>query len=207
VKNLPYILNVLLFLLVIGLYVLHFSGEKNENIGKEETTTQENTGAGVTVAYVNMDSLFEYYDYYAEVSQDFQSKRAQAQKNLEQKGRKLEQDVISFQKRAQAGLMSQNDIRSAERTLALQQEDFQKLSQTLSSGLLEEESVLNQKLYDKIQGYLEEYNQDKKYSVIFNYTKRSSTFWLAQDALDITQTVVDALNERYKAEKETTTAE
>lgn len=206
-KNLPYILNAILFALVIGLYVMHFSGTKGEQTEKAEATTENMTAGAVSVAYVNMDTLFEYYDYYADVIEDFQGKRTQAQKNLEKRGRKLEQDMVSFQRRAQAGLMSQKDMRATEQTLVGQQEEFQKYSQTLSAGLMEEESLLNQKLYDKIQDYLKELNKDKKYSVIFNYTERSPTFWLAEDAFDITKTVVDSLNEQYEAEKGAETAE
>ncbi len=98
--------------------------------------------------------------------------------------------------------MSQNEVRATEEDLMGQQQDLQKYSQTISAGLMEEESVLNEKLYDNIQAYLKEYNADGRYDVILNYTARSTTFWLAQEGLDITRDVLDALNERYRAEKQ-----
>lgn len=199
--KLPYLLNLILFLLVVGLYVLHFSGKKasKKPLEQEDTAQTETKKAHTSkIAYVNMDTLFEYYDYYQVLSEDFGKKKEKAQKNLEKRGRKLESDMLSFRRRAEAGLMSQNDIRAAEQKLLAQQEELQRYSQTVSAGLLEEESVLNQKLYDNIQAYLKTYNKEKQYDLIINYAERSPAFWLAQEGLDITQIVLDSINQRHK---------
>ncbi len=207
-KNLPYILQAILFILVIGLYVLHFQGENTkETVEAQQPTANKGAGKGVTIAYINMDTLFANYKYYEDLSDDFTQKRDKAQKSIEQRGRKLEKEVISFQRRAQAGLMSQNDIRATEETLLGERQELEKYTQTVSAGLMEEEAVLNEKLYDKIQTFLEEYNKTRQYDVVINYVERSPTFWYAGDALDITKEVVDSLNVRYEAEKQTETAE
>ncbi|MEN7546822.1 OmpH family outer membrane protein [Rapidithrix thailandica] len=197
-KNLSIVLNVVLIIAVGILYVFQFKGN---GAGENTAGSAGSDNQSVTVAYVNTDSLIMYYDYYDDISVDFQNKKVKMQKQLESRGRKLESEVVSFQKRAQAGLMSQNDIRSTEQNLLQKQQEFEVYRQTVMSGLVEEEQVLQKQLYERIYNFLEDYNKDKNYDVIFNYVQ-GSAIWLAEDALDITDEVLKGLNENYKSGKD-----
>ena len=96
-----------------------------------------------------------------------------------------------------------------QRDLANKQQQYQDYQQTVSTGLLEEERDLNQKLYNNILEYLKKYNADNKFDIIFNY-REGESIWLAQDALNITQVILDGLNSEYdttKTEGDTKTEE
>jgi outer membrane protein len=202
-KYVSLILNVVLLLAVLFLYYVHFM---NPNFMKGDASTNVAVGTGeMRIAYIDTDSLFQAYTYYDDISKDYREKRDRVQKQLEDRTRKLEEKFVSFQRRAQAGLMSQNDVRRSEEELAREQQDLQIYQQTVANGLLEEEQLLNKELYEKIVAYLEGYNKDQRYDLILNYTK-GSAIWLAEDGLDITGEIISGLNAQYEQEKTTTPA-
>lgn len=199
------ILNIVLLLAIIPLYIFHFSDEGSSLLGGGEVDKAGMGGAAASkVAYINTDTLFQNYNFYEDISADYQEKREKVQKQLETRTKKLENKLVGFQRRAQAGLMTRNEISAAEQELAQEQQDLQTYQQTVSAGLLEEERALNERLFDRITVYLEDYNQQKGYDIIFSYNK-GNNIWLAEDALNITQDVLQGLNDQYKAEG--TTAE
>jgi len=199
------VLNIVLLLAIIPLYYFHFVG-KPDFMQTDAQQAGMDSPAATVMAYVNTDSLFEGYNYYTDISKDYREKRAKIEKQLANRTSKLESKVLSVQRRAQAGLMSRNEISAAEQELARDQQELQTYQQTVSAGLMEEERNLNEKLYNKIMDYLKEYNKSKGYKIIFNYTK-GQNIWIAEDALNITDEVLNGLNDAYSAEKTATETE
>ena len=201
-KNLGTILGAIAIVALIPLYIGQFSGEKKS----EESSTSTSEKSGAVMAYVNFDTLMQNYDYYEDLNASYTQKAEKVAKQLENRGITLQNEVVSFQKRAQANLLSQNEFNTIQKDLANKQQEFQTYQQTVSAGLMEEERDLNRKLYDNIKEYLKEYNADKKYDVIFNY-REGESIWLAEDALNITQEVLDGLNAQYDSSKSDTSTE
>lgn len=198
-KNLSLALNAVSLILIAVLFSLHFSGKQKPGAASSEITTSAD-GESFAIAYVDIDTLFFKYKYYDDKNKEFRSKKDQAQKQLETRGQRLESEMMGYQRRAQAGLMSQNDIKKAEEELMRKQQEFQAYTQSLSAGLMEEENAIQKELYDAIYNYLQEYNKDKGFKVILNYTKGGG-IWLADEALDITEDVVNGLNKAYENKK------
>mgnify|MGYP001139952350 CR=1 FL=1 len=201
-KNLGTILGAVAIVALIPLYIGQFSGEQKA----EETTQSSSEKSGATVAYVNFDTLMQNYDYYEDLNKSYSEKAEKVAKQLENRGQSLEREVVSFQRRAQANLLSQNEFNTIQKDLANKQQEFQTYQQTVSAGLMEEERELNRKLYENILEYLKKYNADKNYDVIFNY-RQGEGIWLAEDALNITQDVLDGLNSEYDASNEADASE
>ncbi|MEM1137925.1 MAG: OmpH family outer membrane protein [Bacteroidota bacterium] len=189
-KNLGTILGAIAIVALIPLYIGQFSGKKSESSSPSVSKTATNSGK---IAYVNFDTLMQGYTLYDELNEKFIEKRDKVAKQLENRGQSLERELVSFQRRAQANLLSQNEFNTIQKDLANKQQQYQDYQQTVSAGLLEEERELNKKLYDNILAYLQKYNTDKKYEVIFNY-RQGESIWLAEDALNITQEVLEGLN-------------
>lgn len=195
-KNISLILNIVLAIAVAVLYFLHFSGAKSSPaaVGNAETT-------GSTVAYVDLDTLFQYYKYYDEIAGQLKQKGEMAEKQLGARRVELEREIISYQQRAKAGMMSANEMRVEEERLAKKQEELQNLSQSLSSGFMAQEAAKNKELYEKITAFINEYNKEKGFKVIVNYTKSSPAVLYADQTLDITKDVVEGLNKQYESDK------
>jgi len=195
VKNLGTILGAVALVALIPLYISQFSGkETTENTSSEASVSGDKT----TIAYVNFDTLMQNYKYYEDLNKTYTEKTEKVAKQLENRGITLQNEVVSFQKRAQANLLSQNEFNAIQKDLANKQQEFQTYQQTVSAGLVEEERDLNKKLYEKILAYLKDYNANKNYDVIFNY-RQGESIWLAEDALNITEEILNGLNQEYEA--------
>ncbi|MBK9642103.1 MAG: OmpH family outer membrane protein [Saprospiraceae bacterium] len=66
----------------------------------------------------------------------------------------------------------------------------------MGAQFAEETAQFNDKLHAKITSYLQELNANKKYKFVFSVAREGNIFY-ADSALDITPTMVQALNEKY----------
>jgi outer membrane protein len=167
------------------------------------TTTSSSTSVAagdMPIAYVNSDTLLANYKLLDDLRKILEEKREKAEKQLAGRGSKLEEEMGSFQRRMQAGLLSNNEAKSQQEALLKKRDDLMNLEKTLTAGLMEEEKLMNARLYDSLMSFLKDYNKDKKYKYILNYTKGGSIF-LADEALNITNEVTKGMNERYEASK------
>jgi len=204
VKNLSLILNGVLLIAIIPLYVKVFSGAPASD--DTQKTMSKAEGSSAKIAYVHRDSLITYYKFYEDAIADLNQKREKVRKQLETRGGKLEMEVRNIQQRAQAGLMSNNEIRAAEEQLMKKQQDLAEYQQTVSTGLAAEEQTVNEELFENINAFLDDYKQEHNYKLIINYVP-GGAFWMADDALDITEDVIEGLNKEYEVKKEANTAE
>jgi outer membrane protein len=211
-KNLSTLLNVVLLIAVAVLYYLHFSSGSaavtTESTGTGDSTAKEKPVVlspkdikNSKIVYVNLDVLNENYDYIKDVNASARAEQSSLEKQYQTKGQKLQEDYQAFQQKAQAGLLSENQVNS-------QQEEFQKRKEELD--MLEQKS---QDLMDKIQErsdemntsikeYLKEYNKNTNYQFVMAYSAGPlSPVLIANDSLDITQEILDGLNAQYKATK------
>jgi len=191
-KNLSVALNAVLIIAVGILYVLHFSGNKEE--AKIETIAGE--GA---VVYINTDSLLMNYDFSRELNEKFLKKQEDSRADFNFKAKTLEKEAATFQKKLQnGGFLSRERAEKAQQKLILKQQDLQELDRKLSAELLSEQNDNSKRLFDSITNYLNDYNKTHKFDMIISTTK-GGTVLFSKDGLDITSAVVDGLNTRYQA--------
>lgn len=192
-KNLSLILNGILAVAVIYLYILHFSGESP--VETEDAATVSSSGGVPKIAYVNSDTLLEYYDFFQDKRTELEGKAQKLQSDYETRAKGLQSEITSFQRNA--GSMTMNQARAIEEDLMKKQQNLAQYQQNLSSELMQEEAKVNEELYEKVAEYLEEYGEEENFKVVLTYTKNSGVLY-ADDSLDITRVVVDRLNERYQ---------
>ncbi len=202
-KNLPIILSSLACLGVAILFFMNLSkGSATSPISKDGMAAETVAAGGIPVAYINSDSLVTNYKLLDEMRKSLEAKKGSAEKQLQGRGAKLEEEMGSFQRRAQAGLLSNNEMKSGQEALLQKRDELLAYEKQLTSGLMEEEKLMNVRLYDSLMSYLKEYNKDSKYKYILNYSK-GGAFFMADEKLDITNEVVKGMNLRYDSNKGT----
>lgn len=197
VKNLSLVLNVVLLAAVAFLFVREFSDSESSK-GAEQTSTAK---PGV-MAYVNIDTLYAYYDYYQEIKSELEVKGKKASTDLESRATKFAKKRDNFVKMAQAGLLSNNEAQKREKELVQEGQELERYQMSAQQGLAAFEQEKQEELYNKVTSFLDEYNAEKGYDYIVGY-QRGGNFWYTDDAYDITQDVLKGLNEEYKKEQET----
>jgi outer membrane protein len=89
--------------------------------------------------------------------------------------------------------MTEEQRQKEEERLYRKQQDFGKMRQALLDELGEEEDKIMNNIYKDLSEVLKEYNKTRRYHFILGYQKGSGIL-LANDSLDITREIIEAVN-------------
>ena len=153
--------------------------------------------SGIKIAYVEVDSLMTQFEFAKEKSKEIEKKSLNARNTLTQKGNQLQNAANNFQQKLQNnGFTSREQAESVQQSLQRQQNDLAALQARFESELANESQKFNNALRDSLNHFLEIYNKDKKYDMIL--AKSGDNILMANPKYDITQDVINGLNNRYK---------
>jgi len=197
-KKLNVALYAVLFLAVIGLYLLHFtSGKKSTN----SNSTGAVAGASAEgIAYVNIDSVIFKFDMFADRREELLAKSKSAEAELTSKGTAFEKGARDYQDKVNKGLITRATAAQIEQSLTQQQQELVSLRDQLQQNLMEEEQVMNRQIIEYITKFLADNKTEYNYQYIFGKSFGSVVLY-SDSSLDITQKVIDAINVKYRAEK------
>jgi len=200
-KNLSLILNVILLVAVAVLYFLHFRQPSVQKPSAAVVDLKKDTlpalAKAAEIAYVNTDTLMEKYEYYKTTLTNLKNRRQKLEQEVNGRARALQNEVVAYQRKGNS--MSVEQLQAAEQNLRQKDADLRQYSEKIANDLAKEEQTRTDELLQRISDYLKKYIKDKPYKYVFAYTKGASPILYAQDNLNITQEVLNGLNEEYKA--------
>jgi outer membrane protein len=197
-KNLSVLLFAAMFLAITALYFLHFSdGKKNET---SSTSSNVSSNPGQGIAYINIDSVIIKFDMFLDRRNDLMSKQRSAEAELNSKGGLYEKGAKDYQEKVTKGLVTRATAAQMEQALVQQQQELVSLRDKLQSDLMEEEQVMNRQILEYITKFLEENRAEYNYQYIFGKSFGSILLY-SDSSMDITQKVLDAVNNKYQTEK------
>ncbi len=197
-KKLNVALYAVLFLAVIGLYLLHFTSGKKANSNDSAGNNAGSTASGM--AYVNIDSVIFKFDMFTDRREELLAKSKSAEAELTSKGTQFEKGARDYQDKVNKGLITRATAAQIEQSLTQQQQELVTLRDQLQSNLMEEEQVMNRQIIEYITKFLEANKAEYNYQYIFGKSFGSVVLY-SDKSLDITQKVVEAVNAKYRAEK------
>lgn len=164
---------------------------------KQEEAVAPSAQAGeMKVAYVEVDSIMSQYQFWKDALQILEKKGQTIESTLQKKQAELQNAANNFQARLQQNALTQQQAQQIQAGLQKQANDLEALRQRLSNEFAEEQQNYNVALHDSIQHFIQRYNSDKKYSMI--YSKSGDNLLYADKSLDITSEVIAGLNKSYK---------
>ncbi|WP_416865470.1 MAG: OmpH family outer membrane protein [Imperialibacter sp.] len=199
-KNLSTVLSVVLLAAVAVLFYLVLSNKSASSepeVASLDSSIDRISG-DLSIAYVNSDTLLSKYEYFKDISSDLEKKRAKLESEYRNRAEGLQREIQNFQNTAQN--MTMNQARAKEEELTVKQQNLYQYQQTLGQQLVEEETKLNEQLYNAVSGYLSEFSGSNKYHLVLTYTKGSGVLY-ADKRLDITDEVIKGLNKSYLQSK------
>ncbi|MDR1156013.1 MAG: OmpH family outer membrane protein [Bacteroidales bacterium] len=197
-------LEVVLFAAVVVLFILFFKGRSGSSARHvDETDTVKLTGvhavADGTIVYINTDSLFQNYQMAKDLSEELAEKTKKLDAELSNRQKKFQENVNDFQNKAQKGLETRAKLAEMEQQLGVDQQSLYQLSDNYRMQIAEEQSVMQRKVLQAVMDYLKEYNRDKGYQFIMGRAFGDNLLF-ATPGLDITMSVLEGINARYKVE-------
>ena len=189
------IIETILGVAVVALFVLHFTSKPT--CDHPVVAADGSVAAELPIAYINLDSLLENYQFAIEANDQIMSKQEDARLKLNTRARNLQNKAADFQRK-----LDNNAFLSRERAeqeamkIQKEQQELQELEAKLSQDIAMELQDINLQLADSLTNYLKEYNADGRFQMILSNTGKDSIL-MAADALDITNDVIEGLNARY----------
>lgn len=186
--------------LIAGCVMFTMSCSKENNSAQSTKKAQPSEGEkGVTVAFVDLDSLMAKYQYYLDCSELLEKKRTSISNTLNNKGIALQKEMGDFQEKLQSGTISQDQATKMQAALVKKQSQLQSLQDNLAEEFQKEQDKYNAALHDSIDNFLASYNKTAGYTYILS--RSNDNILLADPKCDITDEVINGLNKRYKKEK------
>lgn len=167
---------------------------KQNGLLKSETTTNATTSS---VAVVDIDTLADKCNYCKDGQKALEAKKNALTKQFNAKTQSLQNAVINFQKKAQAGqFTSQQEAQKQQAALQKQQQDLQVFQERIERDLAKAQQEYQDKLRKDLNTFLKEYNKDGRFKVIIS--KSGDNVLYTDPSVDITNDVIEGLNKNYK---------
>ena len=191
------ICNAVLLLGLIGIYIIHFTGVGIKSKVNADATAPLEKEGGLTIAYVNTDTLLAKYQYAIDMEQELLAYKDQQEAYGRQQMEKFQNDYQEYLKNGANMTLTQQQQKEAE--LKQRAEKMSTLEQELSAKILERQMSENTKLLNAIFAYVREYNAaNQQFDIILRKTFNDSPTLYLNPAMDITDEIVKGLNEEYK---------
>jgi len=200
-KKIQLIINIALGVAVIALFVLYFSGKKNNSIQDIIDVTTTISADSASIAYIKYDSLLLHYELYHDLSQKLELRKQELESEFASRQKGYEKLFKDYNEKVSKGLVTRYQAQEMEENLAKEQQNLLNIRDQLTAQLMEEEQVFNRQLYYKITEFLKEYNKNKGYQYIFNHQFGGPLLY-TEESFDITKEAIEGLNKEYLKNKE-----
>lgn len=204
-KNISVILNVILMVAVALLYIDRFSGNTDKTDNNSELS-KKSTDTSIEIVYINIDTLLNGYDYYNDLKTDLIKVQKKLEANFNSKSKSLERKAMEFQQKVEKRLVTNNQAQEMQNQLMREQQNLLQLKDQLSMQLLEKEQKMNKQIFEKVNEQLKEYNKKGNHKLILS-NSYGGNILLAEDKMNITEIIMNQLNEKYQNEQETVSEE
>ena len=201
-KNISLVVNGVLAVAIVILFVLHFSDSKPVKQSNDSAADNVSavTSPDLKVAYVFIDSLLANYQLAQELTDQLLKSKDSLEKELTSKGKKLEKKIADFQYKVQKRLITSWDAKEQEAKLTEEQQVFLNLQNDMQNRLARDEQDINQKVYNTIIDFVNQYNETHGYNIILSQTSGGVLLY-AEDYMNITKEVLDGLNAAHADSK------
>ena len=176
--------------------------ENNATAGADSLKTVTPATAG-DIAYFNLDEVIAGYDRAADLMSEFENKANKEVGNLERKGKQIQSDYQKLVENSQKGLILQSSAEKQAQDIQSRQEKFNQEYAKKQEELAQEQAVINNTVMNDIAEYIKTYNESHGFRLILtNQTGLLSIpVALADPGMNITQDIINGLNEAYVATK------
>lgn len=193
--------TVLGLILLVGLVILYVMVlTKQEPQAQLPLALQNSRGKALSVVYLNLDSLNLKYDLIRNLRKDLESTVNRLQSELKKDEETLQKDGADFQQKVQSKAISEDNAKQIYEILMKRQQDLLEKKDRYTQMMTQQQLAMNQKLTDTLTSFLKRFNRTYRFDYIMGF-KSEGEILVANDSLDITRTILDAINKEYLERK------
>ena len=189
----------LLFLVALSLLVACKGKSSKEITTNEALPTIKNDTAAFVLGVVNTDSVLAKYTFAVEARESMIKKMEESQRILRTRTEAFQREVVDFQtKQANNGFMSVKRKEEEEARLQRKGEELAKYKESLENKLIENQQKLSKQIEDSLSMAIKAINNPKRFAMIISTNSQNGNVLYADDALIVTNEVLEYLNSRLK---------
>ena len=195
------ICNIILLIGLVVLYILHFTGTGTPSKHNPKAIEPVIAEDGVLkIACVDSDTLLAKYQYAIDLQEELNKYKDAQEKSYKDQMAKFQKDYQDFIQNGENMTLTQQEKVQAE--LKARAEKLSTLENELTNMVLEKQMNSNIELLNRIFAFVREYNKDnQQFDIILRKTFNDSPTLYMNPAMDITDEIVEGLNEEYKSIK------
>jgi outer membrane protein len=202
-KSIQSVILGVLVLAVAGIYILYFTAKGKTTAPAKTAGSAVKAASGVqqqiSVAYIDLDTLKEYYDYFKLKSEEMDREKQRIENEIQGGLNKLEKDRVDFLKRGES--ITQVEAETFQREYQTRYQQLGQKQQSMQNQHLENQAKALDEIQKRINDYLVEYNKSAKYNFIFSTGEGNLTLYYKDSAFNITRDVIKGLNDIYRNSK------
>ena len=193
--------NIILLIGLILLYIFHFTGFGVKTKYNPNATAPVVAKDGVLkVACIDSDTLLAKYQYALDLQEELNKYKESQEKNYQQQVTKFQKDYQTYLQTGENMTLSQQQATEAE--LKQRSEKLSTLEAELTQKVLQKQMDANIELLNRIFAFVREYNAaNQQFDIIIRKTFNDSPTMYMNPAMDITDEIIEGLNEEYKSVK------
>ena len=191
-------LSILSLILIGLLYYFHFTHvdfSKFKFINRPADTSSR--GNHFKMAYFEMDSLDQKYEYAKFIRENLKKKEAQLNAELDEMKKGYQKQMDEWKKKGPVLSQADNDAMNRQYQGMLQEYNLRQ--KQLTDELEAEKYKMYADAYKRIAEYLKVYNKDKGYNYII--ADQANLFYYKDSLYNITPELIQGLNNLYSQEK------
>ena len=176
----------------------------NTTTGSQAAENQEETpNMKGAIVFFNLDTVTQEYDMANDLRSVVETKINSISEEVNRKGNRLQKDVNDFQNKIDKGLMTRSVAEVQSQKLQKQQADFQNYAAQKQQEINEEQSVMMNQIADAIKTFIDKYAEEQGFAMVLTTQGDvlPAPVVCGDPDLDITQAIIDGLNEEYVKEK------
>lgn len=168
------------------------------------TENVESTAQKGAIVYFNLDTIVNEYDMANDIRSVVETKIQSINEEVTRRQNKLQKDVNSFQDKVNKGLLTSSVAEVQYQSLQQQDQDFQQYAAEKQQEINEELTVMQNQIADAIKVFVDKYNEEKHYAMILATQGDIIPLPIVtgSEELDITQDILDRLNDEYVKSKD-----
>ena len=170
---------------------------KNAGETEAKADAEESVAApAYQFAYFELDRVIEEFDMANDLRAVVETKANNIQADITRRANKIQADYNELQDKINKGLVTRSTAEVQAQKLGQQEQNFNNYAQQKQQEIQEEQIVMMSQIGDAIKTFVDKYNEEKQYQMIFA-NQANSPIVSALPALNITEEILAGLNEEY----------
>ena len=193
--------NIVLFIGLVLIYIFHFTGiGTHSKYNPDATAPMIAEGGVLKVAYVDSDTLLAKYQYAIDLQEELNQYRDQQMASGQRQMEQFQKDYNDFIQNGEKMTLTEQQKKEAD--LKQRYEKLSTLEAEVTNRVMQKQMDSNVELLNRIFAFVREYNAaNQQFDIILRKTFVDSPTIYMNPGMDITDEIINGLNEEYKTVK------